>query len=209
MKTICILTKPPIAGKTKKRLAAEIGEIPAAQIAKIMLNLLIRECKASVADKIYLYIPRESSRLDFEDIDLRDIKIRHQIGSNLGEKMANLFKNFHHNEVILIGSDCISHTFSNFNKVFYLLRKINLIIQPADDGGFILMGQSKFCHEVFVGVEWGTSTVFGKIHNILNDLDLKYYIMPKGFDIDIKEDLYKLHAINNQEIQKWLQIYSF
>ena len=92
MKIICIFAKPPIAGKTKNRLAASIGEGPAAEISKIMLNILIKECKSSNAEEIYLYIPREFSESDFIGIDIIGLKLRKQSGHELGEKMANMFK---------------------------------------------------------------------------------------------------------------------
>lgn len=211
MKILCIFAKPPIAGKTKKRLAADIGEVPAAEISKVMLNILIKECKSSIAEEIYLYMPLEFSESDFMGVGISGLKVRKQTGNDLGEKMANMFKECCHsnNQVILIGSDCISLTSNTLNDAFDYLKTNVLVIQPADDGGYVLIGQSKFCQEVFKGPKWGSSLVFETTINILQALDLSFFVMPRAFDIDVKEDLYKLHSIQNQEIQQWLKKYSY
>jgi rSAM/selenodomain-associated transferase 1 len=211
MNILCIFAKPPIAGKTKKRLAADIGDDAAADLSQIMLNLLISESKSSKADKVFLYIPLEYSIADFQTIDCRELSIRHQKGSDLGQKMSNMFQEccVDNNKVILIGSDCITHTTNTLNEAFMILTTNQIIIQPADDGGYVLIGQSQFCTEIFDGPKWGSSLVFETTIKILNSIKRTVYILPQAFDIDVKADLFKLRTIKNQEIKKWLEKYSF
>ena len=211
MNILCIFAKPPIAGKTKKRLAADIGDEAAADLSRIMLNLLISECKNSKADKVFLYIPLENSIADFHMVDCRELSVHHQKGSDLGQKMSNMFQECceDNNKVILIGSDCITHTANTLNEAFMFLASNQIIIQPADDGGYVLIGQSQFCAEIFDGPKWGSSSVFETTIKILNSIKRTVFVLPQAFDIDVKADLYKLRAINNLEIKKWLEKYSF
>lgn len=211
MKILCIFAKPPIPGKTKKRLAESIGDEAAANLSKIMLNILIGEGKTSIADEFFLYIPNEYSTEDFKGIDISGIKIRYQKGDSLGEKMSNMFAECCHpnNQVVLIGSDCISITVKSLNKAFEHLQTNQVVIQPAEDGGYVLIGQSSYFEEIFNGPKWGSATVFEDTMKILGSKANSTKILPKAFDIDVKEDLYKLHLINNQEIKKWLEKYSF
>lgn len=215
MNILCIFAKPPIPGKTKRRLAESIGDLPAAELSKIMLNFLINEGRSTIADKIFLYIPTESKESDFEDVDFNDLVVKFQVGENLGQKMANMFKANcqNNNKVLLIGSDCISHTSENLNGAFEALSSHEMVLQPAEDGGYVLIGQKEFCSEIFNGPKWGGSTVFQDTVQILKRLNASYFLLPLAFDIDVREDLKKLPAVvektNNLEIKKWLQKYFY
>lgn len=211
MKILCIFAKPPIVGKTKSRLAASIGEEPVVELSKIMLNILIKEGKSSIAEKIIIYIPQEFSLSDFKGIDLEGLEGKKQIGVNLGEKMSNMFQECceNNNQVILIGSDCVSITKNILNEGFEKLKSCPIVIQPADDGGYVLIGQSKFIPHVFSGPKWGSATVFNTTIEILRSNSTPFYQLPSAFDIDIKEDLPKLHLINHKELEAWLKKYSY
>lgn len=213
MNILCIFAKPPIPGKTKRRLAESIGDKAAAELSEIMLNFLINEGRSTIADKIFLYIPKECNQVDFKGIDCSNLTIKYQQGCDLGKKMANLFETNcqNDNKVVLIGSDCISHTAENLNEAFGSLSTHDIVLQPASDGGYVLMGQKKFCADVFDGPKWGHSSVFQETSRILEKINTSYFLLPIAFDIDVKEDLIKLHSIvektNNPEIKKWLQKY--
>lgn len=211
MNILCIFAKPPIVGKTKSRLAASIGEEPVVELSKIMLNLLIREGRLSNAEKIILYIPQEFSFSDFKDIDLNGIVEKKQIGLDLGEKMSNMFRECcdGNNHVILIGSDCVSVTKNILNEGFEQLKNCPVVIQPADDGGYVLIGQSGFNPNLFLGPKWGSESVFQATIDILKLNSTSFYQLPCAFDIDIKEDLHKLRLTKHQELKTWLKKYSF
>ena len=136
MNILCIFAKPPIPGKTKKRLAVSIGSLAAAELSQIMLNYILNESRASSADQIFLYIPIDCTRSDFVEIDCRNVIVQHQIGCDLGEKMANVFKDncLNNQKVLLIGSDCISLTAEYIDEAFYALNTHDIVIQPATDG---------------------------------------------------------------------------
>lgn len=215
MNILCIFAKPPIPGKTKKRLAASIGSFAAAELSQIMLNYILKESRASSADQIFLYIPIDCTRSDFVEIDCREVTVQHQIGCDLGEKMANVFKSncLNNQKVLLIGSDCISLTAEYINEAFNALNTHDIVIQPATDGGYVLIGQNKCNAKVFEGPKWGQSTVFADTIQIIKELNASYFLLPIAFDIDVKEDMIKLHSVvektNNPEIKKWLQKYSY
>jgi len=215
MNILCIFAKPPIPGKTKKRLAVSIGSLAAAELSQIMLNYILNESRASSADQIFLYIPIDCTRSDFVEIDCRNVIVQHQIGCDLGEKMANVFKDncLNNQKVLLIGSDCISLTAEYIDEAFYALNTHDIVIQPATDGGYVLIGQNKLNAKVFEGPKWGHSTVFADTIQIIKELNTSYFLLSVAFDIDVKEDLIKLHSVvektNNLEIKKWLQKYSY
>lgn len=212
-KFICIFAKPPLPGKTKSRLAKSIGDQAAAELSGIMLQSLIVEASRSGAQEIVLWGSPGSSLDDFKEIDLAGVSFEEQSGQDLGDRMANCFKSyleFEENQIILIGSDCISHTSELFNHAFNILSNCDVIIQPAIDGGYVLIGQTKFLNEIFKDIPWGGASVFGLTLEKLSKHN--YEVLPKAFDVDTMGDLKQLNefakANSNKEILSWFQKHS-
>lgn len=211
---ICIFAKPPLPGKTKSRLAKSFSNESAAELSQIMLQSLIKQSLKSCANQVVLWGSPDSSLEQFKSIDFQSIKFENQFGSDLGERMANCFKKYLSNEknnIILIGSDCISHTADLLNIAFDTLTKHDLIIQPACDGGYVLIGQRIFNGDIFENIPWGDDTVFSLTVDKLLSNKINYKTLPKAFDVDTKEDLNLLYEFSqtysNQEILKWFQKY--
>lgn len=208
MNRLCIFAKPPVAGKTKSRLSTEIGELSAAELSACMLQYLIDEARFSSANEIFLYVPHDACLSEYKEIDCRGLTIKYQLGNDLGEKMSNLFlENINElNNVILIGSDCVSVEIS---LAFEKLKNHSLVVQPAEDGGYVLIGMKSFYFQLFKNIHWGTNSVMHDTKKILEQLNINFSILETGFDIDEKRDLIKLEKITHKQhaigIKKWLE----
>lgn len=209
---ICIFAKPPLPGKTKSRLAEFCGNDAAAKLSGLMLQSLINESVNSCADKVVLWGSPNCNREDFENIDLKNISFEEQIGDDLGDRMSRCFQEYllnSNDKIILIGSDCISQTRDLLNNAFNILSNCEVIIQPAFDGGYVLIGQSKYTSEIFKGIPWGGSSVFLMTKEKLDSNKNNYEVLPQTFDVDTKDDLKQLHefalANSNKDILSWFQ----
>ncbi|PCJ55479.1 MAG: hypothetical protein COA79_20480 [Planctomycetota bacterium] len=212
---ICIFAKPPLPGRTKSRLAASVGNIEAAELSEIMLQCLIRESENSIADEVILWGSPESCVDDFNRIDFGKATFEVQNGNDLGARMGNCFQNYLNlakSNVIIIGSDCISHNSELLSSAFVMLPGNEIIIQPATDGGYVLIGQSKYNSDMFEKIIWGTDIVFKTTIDLLNKNSCKYKILPEAFDVDTLDDLkvlFKFASANSiKEILNWFQKYS-
>ena len=184
---LIIFAKNPILGKAKTRLAATIGEKKALVIYKKLI-----EKTANIIGE--LSIEKELYYSDFiEKNDLWNNKVTRkkiQRGKSLGERMENAFKNGFaegYKNIVIIGTDLWDFETLEIEKAFVSLEKNEGVIGPAQDGGYYLLGLSKWNPTVFQNKKWGTSTVLNETlacfdKKVVDNLKTKN-------DIDTIEDL--------------------
>ncbi|HCL07497.1 MAG TPA: glycosyltransferase, partial [Flavobacteriaceae bacterium] len=115
-----------------------------------------------------------------------------QTKGTLGQRMENAFRTAFekgYKKVLIVGSDLYSLKTSHIEKALHQLDKKEVVIGPAQDGGYYLLGLKKNLPALFCNKSWGTSTV---LKETLNDLKLKsIFLMEPLNDIDNFEDLKK------------------
>lgn len=187
---LIIFAKNPIKGKVKTRIASFIGEDKALEIYKKLLNIAYNNTKSINIDK-YLFMT------DYPDKELFDNSYFQlvQNGKDLGEKMRNAFDyvfRLGYSKVCIIGTDCPNLSYHIIKDAYNQLDKADIIIGPAKDGGYYLMGM-KFLHEfLFCNVEWGTEKVQNQTFNNISSAGLSYSLLEELVDVDTFEDLNKL-----------------
>ncbi|MBA22047.1 MAG: glycosyltransferase [Flavobacteriales bacterium] len=186
-KLLLIFTKNPQLGKVKTRLAKTIGD----EKALFIFNKLVSKT-SEVVEKVNVHKSLYySDFVDDQDIwegSVSDKSI--QEGNCLGERMANAFKKGFDdgfNRIIVIGTDLWNLDTQIINKAFAALKNKDGVIGPATDGGYYLLGLSKWIPQVFDGKNWGTSSVLDDTltdfkNNTLVQLETKN-------DVDYFEDL--------------------
>ena len=186
-KLLLIFTKNPQLGKVKTRLAKTIGD----EKALFIFNKLVSKT-SEVVEKVNVHKSLYYS--DFvDDQDIWEGRVSDkniQEGNCLGERMANAFKKGFDdgfNRIIVIGTDLWNLDTQIINKAFAALKNKDGVIGPATDGGYYLLGLSKWIPQVFDGKNWGTSSVLDDTltdfkNNTLVQLETKN-------DVDYFEDL--------------------
>ncbi|NES68508.1 MAG: glycosyltransferase [Okeania sp. SIO2D1] len=193
---LIIFTRYPEPGKTKTRLIPALGAEGAANLQRQMTETTVKK-----ANKLFYFISL-SVEVRFVGGDLQliknwlgsDLKYQEQGMGDLGERMARGFQSAFNRgmkSVIIIGIDCPSLTPEIILQAFTKLTKSDVIIGPATDGGYYLIGLRKITPELFQGINWGTSEVLSKTVAIAQSLKLVIDYLPKLSDIDRPEDLEK------------------
>jgi rSAM/selenodomain-associated transferase 1 len=90
---------------------------------------------------------------------------------------------------VIIGVDCPDLNAQLILKAFEALEQHDLVLGPAEDGGYYLIGLNRLIGELFVGVSWGTSVVRQQTVEIAKKLDLAIAFLPLLNDIDNPQDL--------------------
>jgi len=203
---LIVFIKNPETGKAKTRLAAEIGEQKALEVYRQLLNYTRYITKKVDVQRQVWY---SSYIQENDDWAKEGFEQRLQAGDNLGARMKEAFaKALLDDEckrVILIGSDCAELTADILRKAFQdlncaeltadILRKAfqdlkyhDAVLGPATDGGYYLVGMSKFLPHIFEGKSWSTPTVFEETIRDLESADASCSILPELSDIDNKSD---------------------
>ena len=184
---LLVFTRNPELGKVKTRLAKTVG---IATALKIYIFLLERTRDISVkvsADKAVYY----SVKIRENDIWDASIFQKHQqIGEDLGIRMLHAFKNGFktgYEKVMVIGSDLYDLTAETIENAFIALENNEVVIGPAEDGGYYLLGMNSLEEKVFKNKDWGTETVR---KDTLEDLkDKKVFLLGELNDVDVFEDI--------------------
>lgn len=192
-KAILVFQKNLIAGRTKTRLAATIGNEKALLVYKQLILITTNVLINLPFDKLIYY--SEFIPLDIEDKEIETTAktlVLVQYGNDLGARMLNSFSDqfkMGYSRLIIIGTDCPDLNSELLLNAFNALESHDIVIGPAADGGYYLLGMSKLYPELFEGVEWSTSEVYGQTLYIISKLGLSFSLMPVLRDLDNEDDL--------------------
>ena len=184
---LLIFTRNPELGKVKTRLAKSVGNETALKIYKFLLHKT-KEIAIDVnADKAVYY----SVKIRENDIwHSENFQKHQQIGEDLGARMQHAFENGFdagYEKIIIIGSDLYDLKYSDIEEAYELLNRNDVVIGPAKDGGYYLLGLKTVYPEIFKNKAWGTETVRKET---LQDLqDKKVHLLHELNDVDVVEDI--------------------
>ncbi|MEM1257694.1 MAG: TIGR04282 family arsenosugar biosynthesis glycosyltransferase [Bacteroidota bacterium] len=189
---LLIFTRNPELGKCKTRLATKVGDRAALNIYKFLLEHTVHITQQLAMDKS-VYYSEEVWKNDIWNNDVYQKKL--QQGTDLGQRMMNAFVDgFRHGyqKIVIIGSDMYNLTKEDIEEAFSKLAHHDVVLGPAEDGGYYLLGMKKLNAVIFQNKDWGTSTVLKATLNDLNNEN--YLLLPLRNDVDHYEDIQHIEA---------------
>lgn len=186
---LIVFLKHPEKGKVKTRLAKDIGESAALFVYEELIAHTLDVAKSSLTD-VWLFYNHDDIELPKPDSKRTFVQI--QNGNDLGQKMNNAFETVFqqgYQKAIIIGSDCIELHQNHIKMAFQKLTLNDIVIGPAHDGGYYLLGQKKLHPEIFEDINWSTREVFEKTVEKVTSLGLKHTTLETLSDIDTLEEL--------------------
>lgn len=193
---VIVFARLPQKGKVKTRLAKTLGEDFALGFYKICAEYVLNECRkiSSSQTSIYIFHPDENDVILIKKWAGNDFRFLPQRGNDIGQKMLNAFKEVFNKGVkraILIGTDIPAISSSIISEAFTLLNQNEVVIGPAEDGGYYLLGMKKIYEFMFEKIEWGSDKVLASTLDILVNNNIKREIVTELIDIDNEENLKK------------------
>ncbi|MDT8323198.1 MAG: TIGR04282 family arsenosugar biosynthesis glycosyltransferase [Bacteroidota bacterium] len=183
-----LYAKDPFPGRVKTRLAAATGDVKAAKIYALLLEHALAQLDALspyVRTIIDVTEQRDAVPLRRRIGDLHMLRV--QEGRDIGERMRHSFdRSFADGAamVVLAGSDVPGITTSTFTTGFDLLQHHDIVLGPARDGGYYLIGMRNSHPELFDGIPWGTSSVFEATRTLARNSGLSVGTLLVLDDID-------------------------
>ena len=95
-------------------------------------------------------------------------------------------------EIILIGADSPTLSTETVWLAFEQLQRHDVVIGPARDGGYYLIGCRQQLPDIFEEIHWGSNRVLQQTLEKLKSSDLSYAVLPEWYDVDHLEDLITL-----------------
>jgi hypothetical protein len=202
---LIILIKNPVPGCVKTRLGRAIGNEGALWVYNLIVEYTREITRPLRCDKLVFY----SDFIDTQDNwNPRDFSKHVQEGSDFGERMYNAFKIAfeHHQRVQIIGSDCYEITTKIIDDGFRELECNDVVLGPAEDGGYYLLGLNEMIPDLFREKAWSTDVVLEQTLADVDRLGLRCSFLDSLSDIDDMDDLLRSRLLEDHpEIASFVQ----
>jgi len=190
---IALFLKPPVPGRVKTRLAKDIGHEAACSIYHSLADHTIQQAQASGIPLVLFFDGATRDELP-ENWLVAAKRCLPQQGIDLGQRMAAAFSKLFTegtHQVVLIGSDIPGIDHSYLQLAFQLLSDHDLVIGPALDGGYCLIGfnRASFTPALFSNIPWSTERVLELTLAGAAQSGLSFSLLPALRDIDTLADL--------------------
>ena len=193
---IAVFARAPIAGQAKTRLIPRLGAAGAARLQRQLIERSLARARDVRGARVTLWTT-------VDDADTRALAaaasatLRLQHGDDLGARMSNAFAETldGNRPMLLIGTDCPAQTAADLEAAAAALQEADAVIQPAEDGGYVLIGMKQFHPALFEQVAWGSATVLAATRARAADRRLRLAELPMCWDLDRGEDLDRALAL--------------
>lgn len=190
---LIIFAKAPIPGQVKTRLCPPLTPDEAASLhGSVVLDMLERSRGTASMDRFVACAP-SSDHVFFKILEERHgVRLIAQMGDDLGARMARAFADVFalgYRQVLVVGTDLPTLPGSAFGEAVTLLAAHDVVLGPALDGGYYLIGLGKPSPELFAGIPWSTDRVLPLTQQKAAALGLHTALLPVRRDIDTIDDL--------------------
>jgi len=191
---LLVFARPPRTGRVKTRLAASLGPRRAATVYTVMLEAALQQARASglpltlcltEAPDGHCWQPPAGVRWEL------------QVGASLGQRMRNAFgRRFADGfaGAVLVGSDVPTLSAACLREALEALARTPVVIGPAQDGGFWLLGQRKPGWDLFTGVPYSSPSTLATTLARCRALGLGVTLLETHADVDSEADLWRALA---------------
>jgi len=191
--SIAILAKAPVPGRAKTRLIPALGADGAARLQARFISRAVETARAVGA--VTLWADPDDKHPIFRDL-APQIAVQCQVEGDLGARMLAAVAAAR-GPVLVIGTDCPALTPDHLRIAGDLLRDgIDVVVDPAEDGGYALIGMAMAEPRLFTGMTWSTPTVMAETRGRLARFNLTWREPARLWDVDRPEDLQRMRAEN-------------
>jgi uncharacterized protein len=193
--TVSVMAKAPIPGLTKTRLIPAIGAHAAAILQERLTARAVATAVATAVGPVTLWCAPDPSHVSFRELVARQkITLKRQPEGDLGARMLAAIT-ASGRPTIVIGTDCPAFTPEHLRAAAHALRDADVVLIPAEDGGYVLIGARAAHPQLFSGIAWGTTSVVQETRARIAVLGLNAIELPALWDLDTEGDLARFETM--------------
>jgi rSAM/selenodomain-associated transferase 1 len=191
-----LFAKWPQPGQVKTRLAAATSPDWAARVAEAFLLDLVERLTVVAAQRVLAFAPPAAEN-EFAHLVGSRFGLRPQTAGDLGRRMANFFSGQLQTgaeRVVLLGTDSPTVPLAFIEQAFRELERADVVLGPATDGGYYLIGCARRLPPLFENVSWSSSRVLAQTIAQLTDPSWRLALLPPWYDVDTLDDWWMLQG---------------
>lgn len=195
---LLVFSRAPVPGRVKTRLVPLLGPRGAAALqARFTRERLALACAANLCPVELWCSP--GCDTDFFRYCARRfaISLHAQPSGDLGRRMHLALSDAlgRGGSAVLIGTDCPGLTEADLEEAFSALeRGTSVVLGPATDGGYYLIGLRRSLPTLFCAMAWGSGRVYAETVARLDRQEIPYHSLRRRDDVDTPEDYRRLCA---------------
>lgn len=191
---LVLFTRLPEPGRTKTRLIGALGAVGAAELQRRMARYAANTARGFASSNwvtVQVLVTGGDPRL-LEPWLGGGLHFGQQGTGDLGERMDSAFRcAFRDGEerVVIMGTDCPDITPAVLQRAFDALHTADVVLGPASDGGYYLVGLCRSAPSLFRGLSWGSDSVLSETLRLACQEGLSVKLLDELTDVDRPEDL--------------------
>jgi len=199
---LMIFCKAPVPGQVKTRLMPELTAEQAAELHIELSQKTLRRATQSKLCPVQLWCTPSTDHEFFTEAKaVYPLLLKQQQGADLGERMHLAFCSAlaSYSHALLMGCDCPSMTEQDLEQALIDLNKdVEVVLAPAEDGGYVMIGLSQPHPELFEDMPWGTDRVLAQTRSRIERNKLRHHELNEQWDLDTPQDLQRYRLLQNR-----------
>jgi len=204
---LLVFTKAPVPGDVKTRLIPALGAEAAARLQAELTQGFVDAVMRERLCPVELWVTPDAGHPLFQDLQYRHgLAVHRQQGRDLGERMLNACAQAAGGaeRVLLAGTDCPELTPDVLARALDVLEHRDAVLNPALDGGYVLLGLRRPETSLFQCMPWSTDRVAGITRERIHALGWQWEELPPLRDLDRPEDLVWLLGGARRDISQYV-----
>ena len=193
---IVVFAKAPEPGKVKTRLIPALGEAGAAALHRRLVMHSLRAAQEADLGPVELWCAPDTRHAFFAECERGfGVSLHSQCEGDLGARMRRALEEVlgRAERAILVGSDIPALSAQYLRDAERALSGArDVVIGPAEDGGYVLIGLKRSDPELFRDIPWGEPEVLAETRGRIAALRWRCFELPALWDVDRPEDLERL-----------------
>lgn len=210
---LVVMARAPSDTRGKSRLTRDLRGDHVALRRAILLDTLDAVARVRRADLFVAFEPADAL-VEFQSLTRGAARLMPQHGDTLGDRMRNVFADLFgrgYSRAVIVGSDLPTLPSSYVEQAFDRLRdrRNPVVIGPATDGGYYLIGLRALSPELFESIPWSTPDVLATTLQAAHRRKLGVSLAPTWYDIDEPDDLRRLvnETTGGARTRSWILMY--
>ena len=189
---VLVMSKSPVPGTVKTRLIPLLGATGAAGFYRTLLEQTLDSVFTAALCPVELCCAPDRQHEFFNYCsELYSLKLTDQATGDLGQRMSHAVAQAlqRADQVVVIGADCPTLAPADIDTALHLLANgTDVVLGPAGDGGYYLVGMQAHHPGIFESIPWGSARVLESTEQRLAGLGLSYRKLTIRCDIDTPAD---------------------
>jgi hypothetical protein len=190
---IAVLARAPVAGEVKTRLIPLLGAEGALRLHRELVESTLFRARDAALGEVALWVAGDIDHPEVVACAKRQrVRLHRQEGDDLGARMhavaAAMLATRPGVGCLLIGADCPALSSMHLQRAAAALAAHDVVLVPALDGGYVLIGLNAPQPALFEDIAWGTPTVLAATRQRVAAAGLRCAELPPLPDLDTADD---------------------